>query len=178
MVILWFFDILNFLKFGIFDLQFSEIEMGGISGGGWLTHLLAAMLRKIRKSFAMSGGYAMRIKELFPNSAGDYEQGNDVGGYSITPIGVDGRSQPNILYKDVVSYMDLYVMASDNGRTAVNILNKNDLCCFDENHYQYYVNNVREQVSSIEGSYHFFQTEHSTHSITNQELDIIKSFLD
>jgi hypothetical protein len=93
-----------------YTIGFEHISMAGLSGGGWTTTLAAAIDNRIQSSYPVSGSMPLSIRYWYDWS--DWEQGEwDV--YHLA------------------SYQDLYVMAADvNGRHQLQILNKQDTCCF------------------------------------------------
>ncbi len=93
--------------------NYKDISMVGLSGGGWTTNLLAAIDERIRYSFSVAG--SMPIYYRSGGSIGDIEQ--------FLPE----------MYRDIAGYPDLYVLGSyGKGRKQVQILNRNDDCCFGQ----------------------------------------------
>jgi hypothetical protein len=94
--------------------QFSAAYMVGKSGGGWLTHLLAAIDTRIAKSVGIAGSMPLFISGNWPGKR-DFEQ-------FLPGLGVD--------------YPDLYIIAADTGREQMQILNHDDPCCFTGSFYE------------------------------------------
>ncbi len=91
--------------------SYRDVNMVGLSGGGWTTNLVAAIDERVRLSFSVAG--SMPVYYRHDGSIGDIEQF------------VPG------LYRDIAGYPDLYVLgAFGEGRKQVQILNRNDDCCF------------------------------------------------
>jgi len=91
--------------------NYRDVNMVGLSGGGWTTNLVAALDERVRLSFSVAG--SMPVYYRHDGSIGDIEQF------------VPG------LYRDIAGYPDLYVLgAFGEGRKQVQILNRNDDCCF------------------------------------------------
>ncbi len=93
-----------------------DVTMAGLSGGGWATTLLAAMIPEIDHSLSFVGSVPLYFRTQMKNQ-GDYEQYAD----------------PLFRW---VSYWELYALATLDaaGRpTRVHRLlyNSNDPCCFD-----------------------------------------------
>jgi hypothetical protein len=87
--------------------------MAGLSGGGWTTNLLAAIDERIKYSFSVAG--SMPVYYRSGGSMGDVEQ--------FLPE----------FYRDIAGYPELYVLgAFGKGRKQVQILNRNDDCCFGQ----------------------------------------------
>lgn len=90
-----------------------DISMCGLSGGGWTTHLAAAIDARISLSIPVAGAYPLFLRPHYPGSTGDTEQ--------ILPA----------LYEDRASWLDLYILAGDrSGRRQIQLLNQYDTCCF------------------------------------------------
>jgi dienelactone hydrolase len=90
----------------------AEVDMIGLSGGGWTTTLYAAIDPRIRKSFPVAGTLPLYLRDRHYNH--DLEQ-------YFSP-----------LYR-IAGYKDLYVMgAAGKGRLQLQILNRDDDCCFGE----------------------------------------------
>jgi hypothetical protein len=119
---------LNYLKFFIepvvrtineLSSGFSAVYMTGLSGGGWSTHLAAAVDARISISVPVSGALAFSSPVTLGGSGAyrDWEQ--DLPGITA-----------------VSDYPDLMVMAADKpGRTQIQILRVSDDCCFDQDAY-------------------------------------------
>src|SRR5438445_13772028 len=95
--------------------------MSGISGGGWTTHLYAALDPRIKESFPVAGSLPSYLRTGACGSfeTGDYEQNPAVS------------SIVSHFYNNIASYLDLYILASyGEGRKQIQILNQYDACCF------------------------------------------------
>jgi hypothetical protein len=107
--------------------RYRNVNMMGLSGGGWSTTLIAAIDERIQFSFPVAG--TMPMYERWGKSEGDVEQ--------FLPQ----------LYRDVAGYPDLYVLGSyGQGRKQVQILNLQDDCCFgqqEHNPRRNYKNDLR-----------------------------------
>ena len=87
--------------------------MVGLSGGGWTTNLISALDDRIKYSFNVAGSIPLYYRER--GSIGDIEQ--------YLPQ----------LYRDIAGYPDLYILgAFGKGRKQVQILNRQDDCCFGQ----------------------------------------------
>jgi hypothetical protein len=101
------------LNYLLLQSNYKDINMVGLSGGGWTTNLLAAIDERIKYSFSVAG--SMPVYYRSGGSMGDIEQ--------FLPE----------LYRDIAGYPDLYVLgAFGKGRKQVQILNRNDDCCFGQ----------------------------------------------
>jgi pimeloyl-ACP methyl ester carboxylesterase len=100
----------NYLVKSQLDLE--EIDMAGLSGGGWTTTMYAALDPRIIKSFPVAGTLPLYLRGEPYNH--DLEQ-------YFSPI-----------YR-IAGYKDLYVLgAAGIGRLQLQILNVHDDCCFGE----------------------------------------------
>jgi hypothetical protein len=145
----------NYLK----SLNFDQIMMIGISGGGWTTTLCAAIDTRIAKSFPVAGSlpFYLRSRDLHNKSWGDYEQ-----------------YVPEI-YR-VANYLDLYIMgAFGENRNQLQILNQYDSCCFDGTGYTTYVDLIKSRINALESGYFdvFLDSSHREHKISKAALEVI-----
>jgi hypothetical protein len=145
------------------NLDYSRISMVGISGGGWVTTLAAAVDHRIKKSFPVSGTYPILLrtnnKEL---DWGDYEQ-----------------TEPEIY--TTTNYLELYILGSYGlNRKQLQIMNKFDPCCLGGVLGDVYRDVVREKVTELgAGEYEFFlDTTHMDHKISAAAMERIFSILD
>ena len=92
--------------------RYKEVHMAGLSGGGWITTLYAAVDPGIRISFPVAGTIPLYLR--IGGSVGDKEQYLDE-------------------FYRLAGYPDLYLLgASGPGRKQIQILNRRDDCCFGE----------------------------------------------
>jgi hypothetical protein len=91
--------------------NYKSVGMVGLSGGGWTTNLISALDDRIKYSFNVAGSIPLYYR--VGGSIGDIEQ--------FLPQ----------LYRDIAGYPDLYILgAYGEGRKQVQILNRQDNCCF------------------------------------------------
>lgn len=94
---------------------YSDFAIVGFSGGGWTSTVYAALDTRIRISISIAGSVPLYLRS--GAAVGDMEQ-TEPGFYSIA------------------GYPDLYVLGADGvGRKQVQILNRQDWCCFSEVHH-------------------------------------------
>ena len=96
--------------------SYQDVTMMGASGGGWTTLVAAAIDPRITTSVAVAGSLPMQLRTGVCGRAslGDGEQ----------------QSHPGLLYAKI-SFLDLYIMASDGpGRQHIQVNNQYDTCCF------------------------------------------------
>jgi hypothetical protein len=106
---------------------YSEIDMTGLSGGGWTTTFYAALDPRIKVSIPCSGGKPMYLRRCAPV---DDLTCQDAGGN----VGYDGDvEQMSGPVFQTAGYLDLYALgASGAGRRQVQVQIRRDRCCFGE----------------------------------------------
>jgi hypothetical protein len=138
---------------------YDEIDMIGISGGGWTTVLYAAMDTRIKSSYSVAGTYPLFLNDgpCPPTYFPDYEQ---------NVIEVPGS----------LSYLDLYILCSQGpGRRHVQVVNQFDPCCNGGVQYQVYQEILEDKINCFNnGKYEIFlDSSHSEHKISTVALDYI-----
>jgi hypothetical protein len=131
-----------------------DIAMIGVSGGGWTTHLYAALDPRIRLSYAVAGSVPMFLRRgCHDRDIGDWEQ--------------DLPARLN------VDYLDIYVLAASGpGRRHVQVINKYDSCCFGGIRHRLYERQVERAVAQT-GSGSFavlLDDSHRCHDISGWTL--------
>lgn len=112
--------------------NYHDIVMTGLSGGGWTTHVVAAIDPRIRLSVPVAGSTPLYIRNVQPGSAGDLEQ-----------------TWPG-LYEKRASWLDLYILAGyGQGREQIQVLNQFDTCCFYGVEYTTYEKRVADTVDRL-----------------------------
>ena len=138
------------------EFNFDSTHMVGISGGGWVTTLSAALDDRLSHSFSIAGSYPLFLR-VDSKNFGDYEQHNME------------------LYK-IANYLDLYIMASyGQDRKFIQIFNEFDPCCFDGTSFSLYENEIHQVVNTLDhGNFEIFlDSTHKTHTISDHSLEII-----
>jgi hypothetical protein len=96
--------------------RYKEVHMAGLSGGGWITTLYSAIDPGIRYSFPVAGTIPLYLRT--GDSVGDKEQYLEE-------------------FYRIAGYPDLYLLgASGPGRKQIQILNRQDDCCFGEKQHK------------------------------------------
>ncbi len=131
--------------------NFLDISMTGISGGGWTTHICAALDPRISSSFPTAGSLPLFLRQgvCDSGSQGDAEQEwPDLYGHQQGGLKTDG-------YDSIAGWPDVYIMGSyGEYRQQVHILNQNDGCCFWGVNYRTYEPYVRDVVEQLgQGAY-------------------------
>ena len=136
--------------------DFDSYHMIGISGGGWLTTLVAALDDRIEQSFSVAGSYPMFLRSE-PKNFGDYEQ-------------------HHLELYEFANYLDLYVMSSVGpDRKFIQIFNMYDPCCFDGTSFTEYEDEIIEIVEKFDNGYFkiYLDDTHKEHIISEHALEII-----
>jgi hypothetical protein len=138
------------LNYAISNYGYTQITMAGLSGGGWTTTLYAALDTRITTSVPVAGS-----EPFYARPPSDAEQennpatGNDF--FNFTSAGTSV----------VTGYKDLYLLGSYGaGRRQIQVLNRNDDCCFGQNEYigvatpwdqavRAYENEVRQRIYAL-----------------------------
>lgn len=94
-------------------VPFTRVAMAGISGGGWTTHLAAAVDDRIRNSYPCAGGVPGDLRTGVIRDTGDYEQ-------------VEARP-----WHSIATWREIYALAAYTDRRSVQILNRDDTCCYE-----------------------------------------------
>lgn len=144
--------------------HYSEINMAGLSGGGWATAVYSALDTRINYSFPVAGSIPLYLRKGF-EGYGDAEQGDDYNGL----LGV-------------ANYVELYTMASaGNKRGQLQINNKFDNCCFYDNvRNLVWVDSVKQKIDVLgQGRYNFFLEDSTlTHRVSSRSLKQMLKFID
>lgn len=143
--------VLSYLKT---SSTYDDISMIGISGGGWTTHLYAAIDPSIKYSFPVAGSLPIDLRDQ-----------NDRG---------DGEQEHAPLYQQVAGYRDLYALAAFGpGRIQTQILNLYDRCCFDGTQYRAYENKIREIAGELGGTFQvYLDATHEDHTVSEHVLTV------
>lgn len=139
------------LNYTLSTNTYTDIIMSGLSGGGWSTVVYAAMDERITHSYPVAGSWPKYLRYSIGNnkSIGDYEQ-----------------TLPNI----TASYLDLYALATSNGRIQHQIFNSNDPCCFEGYRSTEYEGDVDAALS---GEFSVTVVNSNTHSVPTSEFNTI-----
>jgi hypothetical protein len=113
------------LNYVLAHFNYSQVHMAGLSGGGWTTTLYAALDTRIAISIPIAGSEPFYMR--FPSDA---EQEDNV------PAGNDFFHFMSGGTPVVTGYKDLYLMGGYGaGRRQIQVLNRNDDCCFGQGEY-------------------------------------------
>jgi hypothetical protein len=138
-----------------------DVSFVGISGGGWMGHMLAALDTRIKQSFPVAGSYPLYIRHEVQTSD-DTEQT-----YAPLYSEIATKNTNGILdtAAGVASWLEIYALGGYGpGRRQIQILNYYDTCCFFGGAFTTYTNFVSNTVEGLgHGKWDFY----SDTSITN-----------
>lgn len=100
------------------DHGITTITACSLSGGGWLSVMLAAIDTRIDVSIPVSGSLPLDVRETSGTDIDDYGDWEQ----RLTGLTYDGSN--------ALDYLDLYLLGVSNGRKQVMIGNSADSCCF------------------------------------------------
>jgi hypothetical protein len=144
---------------------YDAVFMTGVSGGGWTTTMYAAVDPRISRSYPTAGTLPLHLRadRKRTNSAqrpadwGDYEQ-----------------TIPEL--QSIANYLDLYILGSvGEHRKQLQIVNKNDPCCFGGEAYKAYETVVNDRVGAAgSGSFAvFLDVKNTNHSVSAEAMKVI-----
>ena len=143
--------------------RYELVAMLGLSGGGWVTTIYAALDPRIVRSYPVAGTMPFFLWEQHPISRSHEEEG-------------DYEQRLSELFA-IAGHLDLYVMgASGPGRRQVQILNRYDPCCFFGTRARAYAPLVAEAVRAVGagGEYRLvIDQTHEQHAISPHALALI-----
>jgi Bacterial Ig-like domain (group 3) len=151
----------------------TDVSMFGLSGGGWTTHMLAAVDPRIRFSFPVAGSYPLYVRNFDPSSVGDLEQYRS-GLYRETDTDGDGVLD---FAAGVASWLEIYALgAYGPGRRQTQILNLYDACCFGGHYFTTYADFVSNRVVNLgQGAWNLYSdTSHGReHKISPAAWELV-----
>lgn len=148
-----------------------EITMIGLSGGGWTTHMLAAIDKRIKLSFPIAGSYPLYLRNGEENKAhfGDFEQYFEpLYNENIAADGTGGG---------IATWLEIYALGgSGKDRKQIMITSQYDDCCFfgdPEKTVNTFKSIVKDKVEELgAGAWkHKLDTTHREHTISPWMLD-------
>jgi len=150
-----------------------DVSMLGLSGGGWTTHLAAAVDPRIKQSFPVAGSMPLYARAIVPASEGDAEQ---IYAPLYREVDSDGDGITDTA-DGVASYLEIYVLGGyGKGRRQIQILNFEDSCCFSTDAYETYddfVSGVVDKLGAGDWDLHSDRT-HKSHIIS---ADVLKNVI-
>ena len=147
--------------------------MIGLSGGGWTTHLYAAVDPRVDVSIPVAGALPMYARPFSPGSAGDSEQ-------VYAPIfGEEDSNKDGVLDRvtGIASWLEVFALgaiAPKDGRPRkqIQVLNQFDSCCFNGDVYKTYAEPLKQLANGINhGDWSVFVDDtHRNHLISPHVL--------
>lgn len=128
-------------SFDVLDPDLPVILMG-LSGGGWSTHVVAAVDERVDLSIPVAGSLPLFARPFSPGSTGDAEQ---VYAPVFGESDADHDGVPDIS-TGAASWIEIYALAVSRGRRQVQILNRYDPCCFGGDAHESYSTWLAEEV--------------------------------
>lgn len=151
-----------------------QLHMIGLSGGGWATHMAAAIDARIQCSIPVAGAMPLYARAFSPGSMGDTEQHH-------TPlyreVDRNGDGVPETA-AGVASWLEIFALGAIGGpqpRKQIQVLNLYDSCCFSGEIYRTYDQFLTEKVEALDaGSWSIFiDRSHREHLISKKTLETI-----
>jgi len=158
---LFFNPVLRGVNYAIEVLGYRTVSMVGLSGGAWTTHVYAAMDTRVRYSFPVAGAIPHDLRTLA--EIGDFEQ---------------RRRRP---FYRLADFERLFLLgAAGRGRHQVQILNRDDPCCFSargrEPALRAYETAIVQELTAGDYGGHFelaIDDTATAHAITPWALELI-----
>ena len=141
--------------------KFSDISSIGLSAGGWVTTMVAAVDQRVSRTIAVAAGYPIYIRQH--------------NWLKETPL-------PQ-LYKpllDTASYLDTYVLAATGSdRQYIQIFNQYDRCCYRNRFSELYAQAVADTVERTGGGKFeaLIDETHADHKISEWAIDVVLEVL-
>jgi hypothetical protein len=146
-----------------------DVVMIGLSGGGWTTHMAAAIDTRIRLSVPVAGSFPLYLRNGDPGSVGDLEQ--YFGPLYAENIAADGSGG------GVATWLEIYALGGlGSGRRQVMVTAPHDTCCFRGDPgttVDTFRTVVADRVRTLgQGRWeHRLDTTHRGHMISPQHID-------
>lgn len=154
--------------------QNQGLLMIGLSGGGWTTHLSAALDPRIQISIPVAGALPLYARPFSRGSKGDSEQE-----YALI-FAEEDTNQDGVLDRasGVCSWLEVFALGGISpsqkmARQQIQVLNFEDSCCFSGPVYQTYEAPLAKRVATIgHGTWELFvDRTHKDHLISDEVLD-------
>lgn len=151
---------------------FKDVNMVGLSGGGWTTSMMAAVDPRIKVSVPVAGSAPLYARNADPPSMGDLEQ-------NYAPM-YNENIAPDRTGGGVATWLETYALGGYGaGRSQVMVTNEFDDCCFSGTFattlYGGFTNVVANKVTSLgagQWSYVLDSTA-NTHQISSDAISSV-----
>lgn len=144
------------------EFGYNSIDMTGWSGGGWTTHLVAALDPRIRRSYPVAGSLPDDVQAIDPGlteDPEDFEQLPARPWYSVTP------------------WRTIYALGGLGAdRRQVHILNAQDSCCSASNQREHKIGLYAAEIAVAlgdAGSFGVRIDNVNQHTVSSATLDFI-----
>lgn len=146
------------VNYALETYSYDEVNIIGISGGGWTTTLYAALDTRIARSYPVAGTYPFFLRsDANSGTWGDWEQ-------TVQDVYL------------IANYPELYIMGSyGEGRRQLQIINQFDTCCFYGFHFQTYEEFITRKVQELgPGAFSvYLDDSHKSHQISVPVLEAV-----
>ncbi len=150
-----------------------QVLMIGLSGGGWTTHLTAAIETRIDVSLPVAGAFPIYARSFSRGSMGDAEQ-IYAPIFGETDTNSDGITDSAT---GIASWLEVFALGgiSRDGvrpRKQIQVLNLYDSCCFHGEAYKSYAPSLTEMVKGLPSSHWsvFIDDTHRDHLISTHVI--------
>jgi hypothetical protein len=151
-----------------------DVTMIGLSGGGWTTHMMAAVDTRIRVSVPVAGSSPLYVRNEDASSRGDAEQMYaPLYGEDIAEDGSGGG---------VATWLEIYALGGfGENRQQTMVTNEHDTCCFSKRFADSFKEIVTHCVAGKLGDggwAHVLDSSHHEHQISEPtRRDVIAPLL-
>ena len=149
------------INYAIKEFEIEKTYLIGLSGGGWTTIVYPAIDTRISHGYSVAGANPIFLR-LDSNDYFDYE-----------------HTVPE--FYRIANYEELYVMSSfGEDRKLVQIYNKWDTCCFSNDLYKIYENNIKKKLESLgKGKFeNYLDDTYRGHEVSKYGLKIISDSIE
>ena len=146
---------------------FSDITMIGLSGGGWTTHMAAAIDTRVRLSFPVAGSAPLYWRNMVGKIDGAEEEYIPLYNEAVAPDGSGGG---------VATWLEIYSLGGyGNGRKQIMVTNLFDPCCFSGTYPDGFKAIVSSKVSVLgQGEWGYYRDSTTLlHEISANTLNTI-----
>jgi len=142
------------INYGKKESEFKQVAMLGLSAGGWLTSVMAAVDPRIDFSYPVAGFMPPFLQE-------------------------NGELPPNQTYKplfEAASMLDQFILAADQpGRRQIQYFNRYDRCCYANTRALIYLPEINSRIQAVNGGAFDVRIDvsHARHKISRWAIEAI-----